>query len=68
VRHGLLVANMTSLAAGIDTSGDLIADVVNPSFLPDLGYAIPAGDWACSQSWTRALGQAGRTLPITVQP
>jgi hypothetical protein len=107
VRHGLLVTNMTSRAAGIDTSGDLIADVVNPgtgavigghsgpvrmilhsftaaagqtalvpllvatdSFLPDLGYAIPAGDWGVQAILDPALGQAGRTpiLPITVRP
>jgi hypothetical protein len=107
VRHGLLVTNMTSRAAEIDTSGVLIADVVNPrtgaviggysgpvrtmlqaftaaagqtarvpllvatdSFLPDLGYAIPAGNWGVQAILDPALGQAGRTpiLPITVQP
>jgi hypothetical protein len=107
VRHGLLVTNMTSRTAEIDTSGSLIADVVDPrtgaviggysglvhtmlktfsvaagqtatvpllvatdSFLPDLGYAIPAGDRGVQAILDPALGQAGRTpiLPITVQP
>jgi len=107
VRHGLLVTNLTSRAARIDTSGSLITDVVDPrteavtggysgfvftmlkaftvpagqttripllvatdSFLPDLGYAIPAGDWGVQATLDPALGQAGRTpiLPITIEP
>jgi hypothetical protein len=107
VRHGLLVTNMTSRPAQIDTSGALIADVVDPrtgaviggysgpvfmmlqafhvaagqttrvpllvatdSFLPDLGYAVPAGNWGVQAILDPALGQARRTpiLPITVQP
>ena len=107
VRHGLLVTNLTSRAAQIDTTGSLIADVVDPrtgavtggysgpvhmmlksftvpagqtarvpllvatdSFLPDLGYAIPAGHWGVQATLDPALGQAGRTpiLPITIQP
>lgn len=107
VRHTLLVTNLTSRAAEIGTSGDLIADVADPktgaviggysgpvrmilrsfsaapgqtarvpllvatdSFLPDLGYAIPAGDWGVQATLDPALGQAGRTpiLPITVRP
>jgi hypothetical protein len=95
MRHGLLVTNMTSRAAEIDTSGDYIADVVNPrtgavivgysgpvrmmlqafnvavgqtarvpmlvatdSFLPELGYAIPAGDWGVQAILDPALGLA----------
>jgi len=107
VRHGLLVTNLTSRAARIDTSGSLITDVVDPrteavtggysgfvftmlkaftvpagqttrvpllvatdSFLPALGYAIPAGDWGVQATLDPALGQAVRTpiLPITVEP
>jgi len=107
VRHGLLVANLTSRAAQINTSGSLIADVVDPrtgavtggysgfvftmlkaftvpagqttrvplfvatdSFLPDLGYAIPAGRWGVQATLDPALGQAVLTpiLPITVEP
>ena len=107
MRHGLLVTNLTSRAAQIDTSGSLIADVVDPrtgavtggysgfvftmlrsftvpagqttrvpllvatdSFRPDLGYAIPAGDWGVQAILDPALGQAVRTpiLPITIEP
>jgi hypothetical protein len=44
--------------------------VATDSFLPDLGYAIPAGDWGVQATLDPALGHAGRTpiLPITVQP
>jgi len=44
--------------------------VATDSFLPDLGYAIPAGDWGVQATLDPALGQAVRTpiLPITIEP
>jgi hypothetical protein len=104
-RHGLLVTNLASRPLKADTSGSLIAQVVDPStgavvggysgpvhamlkvytvdpksaeripllvgtdsFIPELGYAIPPGQWAIQATLDPALGQAAATpvLPFTI--
>ena len=103
--HGLLVTNLTSRDLLINTSGTLIAQVVDPaggavvggysgfvfamlkrftvaptetaripmlvatdSFIPELGYAVPAGQWGIQATLDPATGYTGRTpiLPLTI--
>ena len=61
VRHGLLVTNMTSRAAQIDTSGAL---------RPRPGLRDPGRPRGVQAPLDPAPGQTGRTpiLPITVEP
>jgi hypothetical protein len=64
VRHGLLVTNMTSRAAGIDTSGGPIADVVNPRTGAVIGgYSGPVR--MMLQALNAAAGQTAR-VPLLV--
>jgi hypothetical protein len=104
-QHGLMITNLASRPLQINTSGSLIAQVVNPatgavvggysgpvhatlmtytaaprateripllvgtdSFVPELGYAIPPGQWGIEATLDPALGQAVRTpiLPLTI--
>jgi hypothetical protein len=103
--HGLLVSNLGSQELVIGTTGELIADVVDPaggqvvggyagvvrlmlreftvapgrtervpllvataSFVPDLGYSVPPGQWAVRATLDPAAGHAVRTpaLGMTV--
>jgi hypothetical protein len=104
-RHGLLVTNLASRPLKVNTSGSLIARVVEPStgavvggysgpvhamlmaytvapqsheripllvgtdsFIPELGYAVPPGQWGIQATLDPALGHAVRTptLPFTI--
>jgi len=103
--HGLVVRNLSRRDVVIGTTGELIADVVDPatgevvggysgavrlmletftvapatakripmlvataSRVPDLGYAIPPGQWGVQVTLDPAAGRAVRTpaLPMTV--
>jgi hypothetical protein len=103
--HGLLVRNLGARDVVIGTTGELIAEVVDPatgqvvggypgavrlmlatftvapgaaervpllvataSLVPDLGYAVPPGEWAVQATLDPATGQPVRTppLPVTV--
>ena len=104
-RRGLLVGNRGARELQIETSGELIAGVVDPasgqlvggysgavqamlmtftvapqateripllagtaSFVPELGYAVPPGEWGIQTELAPAAGTAVRTpvLPLTV--
>jgi hypothetical protein len=99
--HGLLVRNLGRRDVVIGTTGELIADVVDPetgeivggysggvrlmlqtytiepstskripmlvataSIVPDLGYAIPPGQWGVRATLDPATGSAVRTPPL----
>lgn len=103
--HGLMVRNLGKRDIVIGTTGELIADVVDPetgkivggypgavrlmlqtftvppasvrripllvataSLVPDLGYAVPPGQWSVQATLDPAAGRAVRTpqLPVTV--
>lgn len=103
--HGLLVSNLGAQDVVIGTTGELIADVVDPasgqvvggyagvvrlmlraftavpgatervpllvataSFVPDLGYSVPPGQWGIRATLDPAAGHAVRTpvLAMTV--
>lgn len=103
--HGLMVRNLGHRDVVIGTTGELIADVVDPatgkvvggypgavrlmlqtftvppatvrripllvataSLVPDLGYAVPPGEWSVQATLDPAAGRAVRTpkLPMTV--
>jgi hypothetical protein len=103
--HGLLVGNHGTRELQVQTSGELIATVVDPasgqpvggysgavtamlktftvapgateripllvgtaSFVPDLGYAVPPGEWGVQANLVPAAGAAVRTpvLPLTI--
>jgi hypothetical protein len=103
--HGLLVGNLGARDVVVGTTGELIAEVVDPatgevvggyagalrlmlatftvapgaakripllvataSLVPDLGYAVPPGDWGVQATLDPAGGSAVRTppLPVTV--
>jgi hypothetical protein len=103
--HGLLIRNLGDRDVVVGTTGELIADVIDPasgkvvggyqgavrlmlqtftvqpgatqripllvataSLVPELGYAIPPGQWGAQATLDPAAGQAVRTppLPITI--